>query len=141
MTDHKALIADARMFAEARGERRDTAIVSRLADALEAATDALERVVLDEYTAAELAAGVRSASDYLATLHPGCPGCDDCTRIAMLDLAADGIEELSAERVVVEAQALEQAADDMERSWRYGLVGNTFAWLRARAVEIREGRQ
>ena len=84
MTDYKALIAEARMFAEARGERRDTAIVSRLADALEAAT---------------------------------------------------------AERAVVEAQALEQAAEDMERSWRYGLVGSALAWLRARAVEIREGRQ
>lgn len=54
---------------------------------------------------------------------------------------ADALEAASVERAVVEAQALEQAADDMERSWRYGLVGSGFAWLRARAVEIREGRQ
>ena len=81
-TDHKRLVAEARMFAEARGDRRDTTIVNRLADALEAAT---------------------------------------------------------VERAVVEAQALEQAAGDM-----YGqavVLGGAPGWLRARAVEIREGRQ
>lgn len=41
--DNKRLIAEARMFAEARGERRNTAIVSRLADALEAATARTDR--------------------------------------------------------------------------------------------------
>lgn len=54
-TDHKRLVAEARMFAEARGDRRDTTIVNRLADALEAASveravveaQALERAALD----------------------------------------------------------------------------------------------
>lgn len=95
-TDHKRLVAEARMFAEARGDRRDTTIVNRLADALEAAT---------------------------------------------------------VERAVVEAQALEQAAnarDELESDPDYWMrlaahyvpgKNMTSIWLRARAVEIREGRQ
>ena len=53
---------------------------------------------------------------------------------------ADALESASVERAVVEAQALEQAADAGER-----LISNKQGgfshWLRARAVEIREGRQ
>lgn len=53
--------------------------------------------------------------------------------------AKAALEALIAERAVVEAQALEQAADDM-----FGqavVLGGVPGWLRARAVEIREGRQ
>lgn len=54
--------------------------------------------------------------------------------------AKAALEILMVERAVVEAQALEQAADAGER-----LISNKQGgfshWLRARAVEIREGRQ
>lgn len=87
-TDHKRLVAEARMFAEARGDRRDTTIVNRLADALEV---------------------------------------------------------VSVERAVVEAQALEQAAAYANQMHaEQGGLGEARIradWLRARAVEIREGRQ
>lgn len=105
-TEYKALVAEARMFAEARGERRNTAIVSRLADALEAATARTDR-------------------------EPQ-PGDGP-------DYHAEHASWLNRNRAVVEAQALEQAARDM-----YGqavVLGGVPGWLRARAVEIREGQQ
>lgn len=130
-TDHKRLIAEARMFAEARGERRNTAIVSRLADALEAATARTDR-------------------------EPQ-PGDGP-------DYHAEHASWLNRNRAVVEAQALEQAADiamdyEAEAAARrndsdypeshigqwYGGVArgaeDVALRLRARAVEIREGRQ
>ena len=58
---------------------------------------------------------------------------------ALIRSLAGALETATVERAVVEAQALEQAAGDM-----YGqavVLGGAPGWLRARAVEIREGRQ
>lgn len=53
--------------------------------------------------------------------------------------AKAALETHMAERAVVEAQALEQAADNLiERGFPAAVVPHI---LRARAVEIREGRQ
>ena len=65
---------------------------------------------------------------------------------ALIRSLAGALETATVERAVVEAQALEQAAGDMYRQAgdMYGqavVLGGAPGWLRARAVEIREGRQ
>jgi hypothetical protein len=87
MTDHKALIAEARQLEKAYGKSHGMlSVMSRLADALESA---------------------------------------------------------SVERAVVEAQALEQAVEFLATTPAVTIAGKGGAaeLLRARAVEIREGRQ
>lgn len=63
---------------------------------------------------------------------------------ALLDRLADALEAASAERAVVEAQALEQAAAYANQMHaEQGGLGEARIradWLRERAVEIREGR-
>lgn len=60
---------------------------------------------------------------------------------ALLEDLADALEAATVERAVVEAQALEQAADALFSISTNKGERDSASWLRARAVEIREGRQ